>query len=183
MKRLVGAIAGVVFVGAVVAANYLTDRYGFVPVGFHQVAAAGTFAAGLALGLRDLIHDVFGRRGALLAVCTGSALSLAVAPPALAAASGLAFLVSELADMAVYGPLRRRAKFGDRRWAGAVLASNSVGALVDTAVFLGVAFGLAAIGPGLAGQLLGKAWMTLAVLVTGWAGRAVLRHRIDPKGA
>jgi uncharacterized PurR-regulated membrane protein YhhQ (DUF165 family) len=181
--KITGIIAALGFIASVVAANYLTARYGFVPVGFGQLAAAGTFAAGLALGLRDFIHDTLGRVGAIAAVAVGAALSLAVAPPALAAASGMAFLISELADMAVYAPLRHRARFGDRRWAAAVLASNAVGALVDTVVFLYTAFGLATVIPGLAGQMLGKGWVTIAVVATGWAGHALLRHRLNPQGA
>lgn len=80
-----------------------------------------------------------------------------------ALASGAAFLVSELADLAVYTPLRARS------WAAAVALSNTVGAVVDSALFLWLAFGSLDF---LAGQVLGKLWMTaLAVaLVAVWKG-------------
>ena len=42
------------------------------------------------------------------AVFIGALLSALVAPPALVIASGVAFLLSELADLAVYTPLARR---------------------------------------------------------------------------
>jgi len=86
--------------------------------------------------------------------------------PALAVASATAFLISELADFAVYTPLRGRAAMGGRRWFGAVAASNVVGALLDTVLFLGIAFGVAALTPAaLSGQLVGKGWATLALLL------------------
>lgn len=169
MSKTAGLAAATSFVGCVVLANYLTARFHFIPVGLGQTAAAGTFAAGLALGLRDIIQDTLGRIGSVVAVGAGAALSLAVAPPALAAASGLAFLVSELADLAVYTPLRSRGQFGGKRWVGAVAASNLVGAVVDTAIFLAVAFGASAVLPGMAGQLIGKGWATLAVVAVGLA--------------
>ena len=56
-----------------------------------------------------------------------------LAGPALAVASAAAFAVSELADLLVYQPLRRR------RFLRAVLASDTVGAPLDTVVFLALA--------------------------------------------
>jgi queuosine precursor transporter len=171
----VAALAG--FLGCIVLSNYLTTRYGFVPVGFGLAATAGTFTAGLALSLRDLVEDTAGRAVVLGAIVAGAALSFLVSDPLIATASAVAFVLSELTDLAVYRPLRRRARFGQRRWALAVAGSNLAGALVDTAVFLGVAFGVAAIVPALPGQLLGKAWGTLVYLGVGVViARALLRQ-------
>lgn len=179
-RRIVGALAATAFVSTLVLANWLTSSLGFVPVGFGFTATAGTFAAGFALALRDLTQDTLGRRGVLAVIVAGAALSFVIADPFVAVASAVAFLLSELADFAVYSPLRRRSRLGDRRWASAVLASNAVGAVVDTVVFLGIAFGAAAILPAMAGQLVGKSWATLAYLVIGWAvSRAVLRQPVD----
>jgi uncharacterized PurR-regulated membrane protein YhhQ (DUF165 family) len=89
-------------------------------------------------------------------MCVGAGLS-ALVSPALAVASGVAFLVSEAADFAVYTPLRRRS------WDAAVWASGLVGSLVDSVLFLGLAFGSAAVTPtAVAGQVVGKAWATAA---------------------
>jgi uncharacterized PurR-regulated membrane protein YhhQ (DUF165 family) len=71
-----------------------------------------------------------------------------------AGASGVAFLVSESADLAVYTPL-------ERRWVLGVLASNVVGAIVDSVIFLWLAFSSLAL---LKGQVVGKLWMTAAAV-------------------
>lgn len=161
MSRRAGFFAA--FVGCVLAANWLTDRYGFVPVGFGLSATAGTYAAGLSFGVRDALHELAGRRVVALAICVGAVLS-ALVSPSLALASGVAFLVSEFADLAVYAPLRRR------RWVAAVVASNLVGAVVDTVVFLHLA-GFP-VSDALAGQVVGKTLMILPALVlVGWVRR------------
>jgi uncharacterized PurR-regulated membrane protein YhhQ (DUF165 family) len=181
MKHWTGAAAAAAFVGTVILANYLTTTFGFVPVGFGLVATAGTFIAGAALALRDVVQDALGRAAVAGAILAGAILSFVVADPLIALASAAAFLVSELADFAVYTPLRARQRFGGRRWALAVTASGVVGAVVDTVVFLGIAFGAASILPGLAGQLVGKSWATLAFLALGWViARAVLRQPEHP---
>ncbi|MBU4213584.1 MAG: VUT family protein [Actinobacteria bacterium] len=83
--------------------------------------------------------------------------------PNFAVASATAFLFSEFADIAVYTPLRRR------RWLTAVVASNTVGLVVDSLLFLWLAFGSLTY---LSGQVVGKAWMTaLAVALMAVARR------------
>lgn len=180
----IGTLAATAFASTVVLANWLTSTFGFVPVGFGLTATAGTFVAGAALALRDVLQDTLGKAVALAVVLVGAIVSFWVADPFIAAASAVAFLVSELADFAVYSPLRTRARVGGRRWAVAVTASNLVGAVVDTIVFLGIAFGAAAIMPAVPGQLVGKAWATVLFLLIGWmVGRAVLREPQHARGA
>jgi uncharacterized PurR-regulated membrane protein YhhQ (DUF165 family) len=150
------------YAASIVLANWLITSVGLVPVGFGLLAPAGVYAAGLTLTLRDLTQDALGRRWAAGAVLAGAALS-ALLSPGLALASGAAFLVAELADLAVYTPLRRRGLLG------AVAASNAVGLVVDSALFLALAFGSLALLPGL---VLGKVWATLAaLLLLGLLGR------------
>lgn len=140
----------------ILAANWAIGALGPVPVGFGLVAPAGVYFAGLAVTLRDLVQESLGRRWTVAAIVAGAVLS-ALLSPQLALASGAAFLLSELADFAVYTPLR------DRSWLGAVAASNVVGLVVDSALFLWLAFGDLAFLPG---QIVGKAWVTvLAVAV------------------
>ena len=151
----------VAYGASVVAANAAVLWWGFVPVGFGLLAPAGVYFAGLTLTLRDAVHDRLGRQAALFAVTAGAALS-AVLSPRLALASGLAFLASELLDLLVYVPLRRRSA------ALAVAASNTVGLVVDSVLFLALAFGSLEF---LAGQVVGKAWVTaLSVAVVWLAG-------------
>lgn len=176
----IGMSAGL-FAG-IVAANYATTRYGFVPVGFGLAATAGTFAAGITLALRDGIQDTLGRAAVLIVIGAGAALSFFIADPAIAIASGVAFLLAELLNFAVYTPIRERARFGDKRWAVAVATSNISGAVADTAVFIGIAFGAAAIMPAMPGQLVGKAWATLLYLVIGAVVGVVLRQSLQSSG-
>lgn len=154
----------------IVAANVAIVYVGLVPVGFGLMAPAGVYFAGLAFSLRDAVQEQLGRRWALAAIGCGAALS-ALLSPSLALASGLAFLVSELADLAVYTPLRER-----RQWLAAVALSNTAGLLIDSVLFLWLAFGSLDF---LAGQVVGKLWMTgaaVAVLVAWRLRRETLRR-------
>lgn len=174
-----GVLAAVAYLTCIVAANWLTARYGLVPVGFSQVVTAGTFAAGMSFVARDGLQDVAGRRAVLGAIVLGAGLSTLLSPIRLAVASGLTFLVSETADMAVYTPLRQR----DRRMAG-WLASNIVGSLIDSALFLWLAgfpmFGF--FGQSAVKVAVGVA-TPLAVAGLIGARRAVLRNRQYAEGA
>lgn len=156
------------FVGSVFAANWLIAMFHLVPVGFGLVAPAGVYAAGLAFTFRDLTHERYGARVVIACIVAGALLS-AWLSPRFALASGVAFLISELADLAVYAPLRRR--YG----LGAVAASNVVGLVVDSALFLLLAFGSLAYLPG---QIVGKAWMTLLALAILWGARALSDRRV-----
>jgi hypothetical protein len=126
------------------------------------MAPSGVLMIGLALVLRDVVHERMGWRWALGAIAIGAPLSALVAPPALVIASATAFLLSELADFAIYAPLRSR-----RLWL-AVLASGAAGAVVDSGAFLWLAFGSL---DHLTGQVVGKLWMTVAALPLLWLWR------------
>jgi hypothetical protein len=82
-----------VFAGGVAAANWLTSRYGFIPVGLGLTATAGTYAAGFCLLARDWVHDTAGRTAVLAAIAAGGIASAVMAGPRLAAASAAAFVV------------------------------------------------------------------------------------------
>jgi uncharacterized PurR-regulated membrane protein YhhQ (DUF165 family) len=156
------------YIAVIVLANWAILAFDLVPVGFGLLAPAGVYFAGLAFTLRDLTQETLGKRAVLGAILLGGAVS-ATLSPALAVASAVAFLASELADFAVYTPLRRRG------WLPAVALSNTVGLVLDSVIFLALAFGSLQF---LAGQVVGKAWMTLlAVVVLGLARRRVARGR------
>jgi uncharacterized PurR-regulated membrane protein YhhQ (DUF165 family) len=155
-RRTAGLVALAGYVGVIFAANWAVTRFGLVPVGFGLRAPAAVYFVGLAFTLRDLVQNILGRWVSLAAIVVGALVSAAVSP-ALALASGLAFFTSELADFLVYTPLLRRG------WIVALVPANLVGCVVDSLVFLSVAFGSLSL---LGGQVLGKAWMTgLAVLL------------------
>jgi uncharacterized PurR-regulated membrane protein YhhQ (DUF165 family) len=155
------------YIGTIVAANWAIQAFGIVPVGFGLMAPAAVYFVGLAFTFRDLTHEALGRRWVIVAIIAGAALS-AIVSPAFAVASGLAFLFSEMADLAVYEPLR------GRNWLGAVALSNVVGLVVDSLLFLTLAFGSLQFLPG---QIVGKAWMTLLAVVLLGGGRAVSQRR------
>lgn len=119
------------------------------------MAPSGVLAIGAALVFRDLVQRRLGVAWAVGAIALGAAISAAIAPPALVVASTVAFLLSELADLGVYTPLQKRGL------ALAVLASGVVGALIDSAVFLQLAFGSQEF---LLGQFVGKLWAAIVAV-------------------
>lgn len=164
------ALAAAAMLTLVVTANWATETYGLIPIGLGLTATAGTWAAGLVLLARDVVHDHGGRRWVAGCIAAGAILSALLASPVLAVASAAAFAIAELADWAVYQPLRRRG------WARAALASGVVGSLIDTVVFLGLA-GFP-IWSALPGQMLAKTSATLAVVGLVVIVRALLRNRV-----
>lgn len=165
-------VALAVYVGAIVAANVMTDRLGLVSVGFGLVVTAGTFAAGFALLARDFVQRTSGIRVVLIAIGVGAVLSWALASAALAVASGVAFLAAELVDLGVFTGIQDRAGF-----AVAVLVSNVIAAPVDTLLFLWIA-GFPVTFDVVAGQLLAKLVYATAIPLLLWIGgrRALLRE-------
>lgn len=150
-RKQFGILALVLYISTIYGANWLLNEYGVVSVGFGLMAPAGVFAAGLAFTFRDLTQSLLGKGAALLAIAVG-ALASATVSPEFAVASAVAFSVSELADFGVYTPLLRRG------WVKAVVASNVVGLVLDSTLFLQIAFGNLDF---MRGQIVGKAWMTL----------------------
>jgi queuosine precursor transporter len=164
--RRIGIAGAMGLVASVVVANWAIGRFGLVPVAPGLVAPAGVYAAGLAFGLRDVVHDELGRSAVLGCIAVGGALSLLVAP-VFAVASAAAFVCSEIADLLVYE------RFEQRQWMAAAAASNVVGTCVDSALFLWLAFGSL---DHLNGQVVGKLWMgALGVALV--AGVRVARRR------
>jgi queuosine precursor transporter len=127
---------------------------------------AGCCGPGLAFTLRDLVQTSLGRAWAVLAIVVGALLSSLIAPE-FAVASGMAFLLGEGLDFAVYTPLAERG-----RWLLAVAASNTVGAVVDSLLFLGIAFGSVEFWQG---QVIGKLGVTVAAVLVLWP----LRRRLS----
>jgi uncharacterized PurR-regulated membrane protein YhhQ (DUF165 family) len=128
--------------------------------------------AGIALVLRDLVQRRLGVAASSLAILAGAALSALLAPPALVIASAVAFLLSEFADLGVYTPLARRGLVL------AVVASGVAGLVVDSIVFLWLAFGSLDF---LSGQVVGKAWMVLlSIPLVAWLRRRDERLGIMP---
>ncbi len=177
---------GVVFLAlfalTIPAANWLIGHAGtacvaphgpcVIPVAPGVLAPSGVTMVGVALVLRDLVQRRLGTGLSALAILCGAAISALVAPPALVVASAVAFLLSEFADLAVYTPLARR------RLVAAVIASSCAGLVVDSIIFLSLAFGSLEFLPG---QVVGKAWMVLlSIPFVTWLRRRDERLGIGP---
>jgi queuosine precursor transporter len=180
-SRREGMLFLVLFGLTIPAANWMIGHIGttcapngpcLIPVAPAMMAPSGVLMIGLALVLRDLVQRRLGTGFAAIAILAGAVISALVAPPALVIASAAAFLVSEFADLAVYTPLARR------RLVAAVVASSLVGLVVDSFVFLWLAFGSLDF---LAGQVVGKAWMVLlSIPVVAWLRRRDQRLGLVP---
>lgn len=158
-RRTEGLLFLAAFALTIPAANWLIGNAGtvcvpqgpcLIPVAPGLMAPSGVLMVGLALVLRDMVQRRLGIWAGAFAVLVGAAISATLAPPALVMASALAFLFSEAADMAVFTPLQKRGLIL------AVVASSAVGLVVDSVIFLTVAFGSLDF---LAGQIVGKALM------------------------
>lgn len=164
-------VAFACFFATIPAANWLIGNVGttciphgpcLVPVGFGLMAPSGVLMIGLALVLRDWLHELAGWRWSVAAVLVGAGLSLFFSPPSIAIASAVAFTIAELADLAVYAPLRKRSK------PGAVMASQVVGAVIDSMIFVYLAFGSLEFS---AGTALAKIYAGAAVATLIWLRR------------
>ena len=98
----------------------------------------GHFVFPLAFLITDLINRIFGAEAARRVVAGGFAvavaISLVVATPRIALASGTAFLIGQLVDVAIFDRLRHAV------WWRAPVASSVAASIVDTAIFYSLAF-------------------------------------------
>ena len=164
-RRIEGLAFFAAFAACIPAANYLIQHVGaycvpdggpcLIPVAPGLTAPSGVLMVGLALVLRDLVQRRLGLRWSMAAILVGAALSASFSPPSLIIASTAAFLFSEVADLLVFTPLQKR---------GLVLAavvSSIVGLVIDSIIFLQMAFGSLDF---VAGQIVGKMWMVLLAI-------------------
>jgi uncharacterized PurR-regulated membrane protein YhhQ (DUF165 family) len=133
-----------------------------LPVGFGLYAPSGALMIGVALALRDYLHEIGGWRLVVPAIAVGAALSFATAPAALALASMMALAMSEALDAGVYARMRARGRHI------AVAASGAVGAIADSILFTAVAFGSVDLA---AGNVLAKLYATAALALLWWRFR------------
>ena len=124
-------------IGVVAASNVLVQY----PVGFlglEEVLTYGAFSYPLAFLVNDLTNRRFGpvvtRRVVYVGFALAVLLSIWLATPRIALASGTAFLVGQLLDITVFNRLRRM------DWWQAPLAGSVLGSALDTAIFFSLAF-------------------------------------------
>lgn len=134
-RRLVVPVLAMTLV--VVASNVLV-QYPFEPFGLGDYLTWGAFSYPVAFLVTDLTNRRFGASTARQLVIVGFiiavVLSVWLATPRIAFASGTAFLVGQLLDITVFNRLRRQS------WWHAPLAGSVVGSALDTALFFSLAF-------------------------------------------
>ena len=125
----------------VAASNYLVQfpvQATLGGVNLADLLTWGAFTYPVAFLVTDLTNRRFGPQAARTVVLAGFALavvlSVFLATPRIAIASGTAFLTAQLLDVAIFNRLR------EQRWWQAPLISSVIGSLVDTALFFSIAF-------------------------------------------
>lgn len=174
-------LAFLLFMLTVPAANFLIGNFGsvclengpcLIPVGFGLMAPSGVLMIGLALVFRDWLQELTNWVWSAFAVAVGAVISWLVADPFIAVASAVAFFTAEMFDLAVYTPLRKSGR------ALAVLVSGIVGAIVDSILFVYIAFGSVEFS---VGNVVGKLYATFAVTAAlyTWRKYATLSRNSD----
>ncbi len=162
-RTLIGWLSIALFILTIPLGNWVVMNVGYVcpeggpclvPVWPGIMSPSGVLIAGLALVLRDAVHHFMGGKWAVYSIFAGAVVSGLVSDMSLIVASTCAFLFSEMADFAVYAPMRKRFP------AWAVIASGLVGSVVDSCLFLSLAFGSLEF---VLGQVIGKVWVSLIV--------------------
>lgn len=134
-------VALVAMVAVVAASNYLVQfpvQAQLGPVDLADLLTWGAFTYPVAFLVTDLTNRHFGPQVARLVVLIGFvvaiALSVFLASPRIAIASGSAFLVAQLLDVAIFDRLRAS------DWWRAPLISSVAGSVLDTVIFFSLAF-------------------------------------------
>jgi len=168
MRYLPPVLYGLCIIGA----NWAIATFGVVPVGFGLVAPAGVYLAGFTFTFRNLTQLTLGRRWGFGAIIVGALLSAVITdkislggPMILAWASGVTFLFSESLDALVWTKLRER-----DWWTRAMLLGDAAGQVLDSIVFLTLAFGSLEF---LAGQIVGKWWTLIPAAILMWSFKLV----------
>lgn len=135
----VAAMAAVVVASNVLVQHPVAGEIG--PFVLSDILTWGAFTYPLAFLVTDVVNRTFGPRKARQVVAAGFfvavVMSLVLASPRIAIASGTAFLFAQLFDVTLFNRLR----FGP--WWRAPLTSSVIGSALDTALFFSLAFAAA----------------------------------------
>ena len=132
----------VLAMGAVVALSNVLVQYpvavAFGAIDLSEILTWAAFTYPIAFFVTDLANRRLGPMGARRVVFVGFAVAVALsvwlATPRIAIASGTAFLAAQLLDVSVFDRLRHGA------WWRAPLVSSALGSVVDTLLFFALAF-------------------------------------------
>ncbi len=139
MRRFVLAVLAMAVV--VTASNFLVQfpvKARISGVDLAEILTWGAFTYPLAFMVNDLTNRHFGpvaaRKVVLVGFAIAVAMSISLASPRIAIASGTAFLIAQLLDTQVFDRLRAAS------WWKAPLVSSTFGSAIDTVLFFGIAF-------------------------------------------
>lgn len=122
----------------VVLSSNILVQYPFEAWGLQDYFTWGAFTYPFSFLVTELANRRFGPKGARRVVYVGFvlavALSVILATPRIAIASGTAFLTSQLIDIGIFSRLRNRA------WWLPPFASSTISAAIDTTIFFSIAF-------------------------------------------
>jgi queuosine precursor transporter len=167
----------------VVALSNFAVQYPIEAFGLADYLTYGALTYPVAFLVNDLTNRRFGPKMTRRVVYAGFAiaivLSIALATPRIAFASGSAFLVGQLLDLTVFNWLRRQT------WWRAPLAGSLLGSALDTIIFFTLAFAGDASMSGpvtYAGGITAPLWMGLAFFDF-WVKVAMALLLLVPYGA
>lgn len=125
----------------VVASNFLVQyplNGVLAGINLADLLTFGAFTYPVAFLVTDLTNRQFGpkiaRRVVFVGFIAGVLLSILLATPRIAVASGSAFLVGQLLDISVFNRLRQQS------WWKAPLMGSLIGSVLDTVIFFSISF-------------------------------------------
>lgn len=162
----------------VVLSSNILVQYPFQHLGLGDYLTWGAFSYPFSFLVTDLSNRQFGTQGARRVVYVGFvlavALSVILATPRIAIASGAAFLVAQLLDISIFARLR------DRAWWMPPFISSVISSGLDTAIFFSFAFYCGAL-PGLGltiSDVLGQAGIADECIALPWVNLAVADYLV-----
>ena len=162
----------------VVLSSNILVQHPFTHWGMGDYLTWGAFSYPFSFLVTDLSNRRFGTKGARRVVYVGFVLavvlSVILATPRIAIASGAAFLVSQLLDISIFARLR------DKAWWMPPFISSVISSGLDTAIFFSFAF-YCGVVPGVSltiSEMLGQAGIADACIALPWVNLAVADYLV-----
>jgi queuosine precursor transporter len=127
-----------IYILAVLGANYTTTPEWFIPLPIYGQVALGTFIFGITFTQRDRLHQ-YGRSAVYLTIALAAIANVIMSSVLqvdirIIIASFVAIILSETADTEIYQRLLQRS------WFVRVMGSNAISVPLDTVIFWAIAF-------------------------------------------
>lgn len=162
----------------VVLSSNILVQHPFTYWGMGDYLTWGAFSYPFSFLVTDLSNRRFGPKGARRVVYAGFvlavALSVVLATPRIAIASGAAFLTAQLLDIGIFSRLR------DRAWWMPPFVSSVISSGLDTAIFFSFAF-YCGVVPGLGltiSEMLGQTGIADECIALPWVNLAVADYLV-----